>query len=433
MKLRRLFFIVMVIMSSLVITPFVCAQDSNTSESESSNPFLQGLMGILQEGIDEWIGNYKGRLGDVVLLERLGNRIVLEVTYDGVKRSDNVYVQGEVRYFGEKLEGFSNTLNTISGSRGKVKLAIGWSQGEDDGWETAGSEEKSDQIRLFLVRKSNPDRPFGEIIYDMAKNWIDSDAPDEEAMVADDSGIELEDTGTDESGSETKPPTGIFIKPGTILRPRQPVIVTQPGSKVATQTSTPTKTQNTTQTSPQTTVKPAPPVNMTMVQPNQSGVTSYNLYSNAKSAKWKSSAGPLPFPGSGNDKRGFVRLLSRGRLNTGNSAISLLQMHPQWKTNGWVDGHYPLMTLSNNLRFKSVVGFLQGASPSDGATFQVYIKENNRYYRVASNRVTSKKYVTIDADLSRWSGKKVQLVLRVLAGKTSEKDWAVWVKPRLSK
>jgi hypothetical protein len=36
-------------------------------------------------------------------------------------------------------------------------------------------------------------------------------------------------------------------------------------------------------------------------------------------------------------------------------------------------------------------------------------------------------------DLSRWTGKKIALVLRVDAGATSTQDWAVWVKPRLSR
>ena len=166
MKLRRLFSILLVLMCCFTITPFASAEES--SSSGSSNELFKGLMGLLQEGIDEFIGNYKGSLGDVTLIERLGNKIILEVTYDNIKRSDNVHVQGEVRYFGAPLEGFSNTLNSVSGSRGKVKLAIGWSQKEDDGWETVSSEVESDQIRLFLVRKSNPDRPFGEIIYDIS-------------------------------------------------------------------------------------------------------------------------------------------------------------------------------------------------------------------------------------------------------------------------
>ena len=103
------------------------------------------------------------------------------------------------------------------------------------------------------------------------------------------------------------------------------------------------------------------------------------------------------------------------------------------------------MVLGDNLRFKAIVGFLQGANKkaivgflkganaSDRAVFQVFVKENNRYFKVVNQIVKSKNYASLDADLSRWGGKKVQLVLKVLASKTSKQDWAVWVAPRLSK
>jgi len=425
MKLSRIFSIFLILACCFTINPLASAEEPNNSGSNSSNDFLQGIMGILQESFDEFIGSYKGRLGDVKLLERVGNRIVLEVTYDNVKRSDNVYVQGEVRYFGAKLDGFSNTLNSVSGSHGKVKLAIGWSQKEDDGWETVSSEEKSDQIRLFLVRKSNPDRPFGEIIYDISKTWTHSDEPDQESMAEDNDIIELEDSETD---SDNTPPAPVFVKPGTILRPYVPINTAQTTPTQSTQAqSTPAQSQPT-----QTTVKPATAVGTTMIK-TQNRVSSYNFYANARSAKWKSAAGVLPYPGSGNDRKGFVRNIPKGMLNSGNAAVSLLQTHPEWKHNGWITGQFPMMILGNKIHFKSVVGFLKGANHTDGATFQVYVKENNKFYRAASHRVSSKKYISIDADLSRWAGKKIQIVLRVLAGNNSKHDWAVWVKPRLTK
>lgn len=408
MKLRRLFSILLVLMCCFTITPFASAEEN--SNSGSSNELFKGLMGLLQEGIDEFIGNYKGSLGDVRLIERLGNKIILEVTYDNIKRSDNVHVQGEVRYFGAPLEGFSNTLNSVSGSRGKVKLAIGWSQKEDDGWGTVGSEVESDQIRLFLVRKSNPDRPFGEIIYDISKTWTNSDEPDEESMIADSDGIELEDGEiTPDNQPDNKPKPDIFVKPGTILKPK-------------TQLATPPAT-----------VQATTPTTTTKVRQRSHEVSSYDFYKNAKSAKWRSAAGALSFPGSGNDRKGFVRQIPNGRLNSGNVANTLLETHPQWKSGGWIEGRFPLMMLGDNLRFKSIVGFLYGANNTDGATFQVYVIENNNAYKVAKTKVSSKKYVAINADLSKWSGKKVQILLRVRAGNTSVHDWAVWVKPRLSK
>jgi len=231
-------------------------------------------------------------------------------------------------------------------------------------------------------------------------------------MIADSDGIELEDGEiTPDNQPDNKPKPDIFVKPGTILKPMTKI---EP-SKVSP------------------TIQATTPATTTKVRQRSHEVSSYDFYKNAKSAVWRSSAGALSFPGSGNDPKGFVRLIPAGKLNSGHAAQNLLQTHPQWKENGWIGARFPLMILGENLRFKSIVGFLQGANNTDGATFQVYVRENNKSYRVASHRVSSKKYVAIDVDLSRWSGKKVQIGLRVRAGKTSVHDWAVWVKPRLSK
>ncbi|WDP90207.1 MAG: hypothetical protein HUN04_11035 [Desulfobacter sp.] len=391
----------------------------------SSDDLMKGLMGILQQGIDEFIGSYKGRLGDVKLLERLGNKIVLEVTYDNVKRSDNVYVQGEVRYFGEKLEGFKNTLSAVSGSRGKAVLTIGRTAAEDDGWGMPAAEVQSDQIRLYLVRGTNPDRPFGEIIYDLPKLWTDSDLPDAAVSdgSADSSGsdsIELADEGEEGADTGTAPASpGIFVKPGTVLKPRLPGAA---GTAASTQPALQTGTQP---------KQEAPAA--TLVQPLLRVTTAYDFYKNANKAQWRSGAGKLPFPGRTNDKRGFVRQVPKAALSTGNAALYLLQTHPQWKSRGWIQGIYPPVIPAAGMHFKAVAGFLKGATASDGAIFQVHVKEGGKTYRALSRTLSARRYATLDADLSRWSGKKIQIILQVIAGNTSAQDWAVWVKPRLEK
>ncbi len=419
MKTDRIFSIFMMLLCCLVISVNAPAQE-DTGTGNESNPLMQGLMGILQESIDEFIGSYKGSLGDVRLIERLGNKVVLEVTYDNVKRSDNVHVQGEVLNFGTPLEGFSNSLNPVTGSHGKVRLALGWSPEGDDGWGTSSSEVQSDQIRLFLVRKSNPDRPFGEIVYDMSKTWTASNAPDEETMVADADSIELEE---DVSGSGNAPKPGVFIKPGTILIP-----------KTAKPAAVPAQTAPAVSTSPPaSTVKTVPMATTARaVQPSYK-ISTYDFYTQAKSAVWKSGAGVLPFPGRANDDRGFARQRATGKISPGTAAVSMLETRPQKKATGWIDAHFPMMVLGDNLQFKSIAGFLYGTNKTNGATFQVYVKESGKYYRVINRWVNAEKYLPIDADLSRWAGKKVQIVLRVRTGKNSSPDRAVWVKPRLSK
>lgn len=419
MKFSKLFSIICVMICCCIITPAAHAQEG-ASDSSSSNPLLEGLMGILQESIDDFIGNYKGRLGNVKLLERRGNKIILEVTYDNVKRSDNVYVQGKVLSFGEELEGFNNTLNSVSGRQGKVKLAIGWQPQGDDGWGTSVSQAESDQIRLFLVRGTNPDRPFGEIIYDLTKTWTDSDEPEMEAA-AEDSGIELEDT---QAGAETKPGPSIFIKPGTILTPRTPSGTTSSSGGTITRQTPSVQTPPASRT--------VPPAGMKTIKPFKM-VHTYDFYKNAHLGQWKSGAGALPFPARGDKRKGFAKQISKGRLNSGTNAIQMLLTHPEQKPGGRIEVLYPLFTLANKVHFKTIVGFLKGADKTDGVTFLVYVKEGSRYHRVAKQRISSKKYARIDADLSRWVGKKVQIMLSVRAGNSAVQDLAVWVKPRLSR
>lgn len=411
---------------------------SQEGSDSGSNPLMEGLMSILQESIDEFIGNYKGSLGDVKLLERLGNKVVLEVTYNNIKRSDNVHVQGQVLDMGTPLENFNNSLNTVYGSSGKVRLAIKWSPQADEDWGTTPSEVVSDQIRLYLIRKSNPERPFGEIIYDLPKTWTGSDEPDEQAIAAaDDDGIELED-GEIEAGSDSADtaepstpsgPSGVFIKPGTILIPRtgadaarkvEPAKPAASNSTVKTVPSTPQTPQL------KTTVKP---VQAKPVMP----VYAYDFYSKAGSGAWRSSAGQLNYPGPAGDPKGYARPVFKGKLNPGTAAVSMIEMRPEDKQGGWIDVHFPEMILGNNVKFKTVAGFLFGSNRSNNATFMVYVKEGNRYHRVIRYRTTAEKYVPLAADLSGWSGKKVQIVLRLRSNGAGNARGAVWVKPRLTR
>jgi hypothetical protein len=147
----------------------------------------------LKMGIDEFIGTYKGRIGEVKFLERRGNSIVLEVKYDGVKRKDGVYVKGEVLKWGETLDGFNSTLSSIRDKSGSVIMTISHKQ-DDSGWGISPEQITSDQLRLSLVRETNPERPFGELVYDFTKTWTDSseiEKPEEAKASETNTAIEL--------------------------------------------------------------------------------------------------------------------------------------------------------------------------------------------------------------------------------------------------
>lgn len=388
------------------------------SESEKGSGFLKGLTDVLggvaeeglQKAMDEWLGTYKGRIGQVELVERQGNALVLDVTYENVKRADGVAVDGRILDGGFPLDGFETSLIPIRGERGKARLTI--RKGEVDwgsGWGDATAEVESDQVELFLVRKGHEDRPFGSLVYDLAKTWTDSDAPDE-LPAPDEEEIALVDDVEDDA---EKAGSGI-VYPGTVLNPTKlvPQVETETAAKV-----------------PSTTIPPA----SVQVTPK---VKEYDFYKNAHEARWRSrspgsGANALTFPGEPNDQRGFVRQIPTAKINPDNLAGPLLQTHPEWKDRSFIAGLYPEMVLDESVRFKAVAGFLKGAAHSDGATFVVQVYEKGRYNTVLRQKVAQENYVHLDGDLSPWAGKKVRIILRVQAGETSAQDWTVWVKPRL--
>ncbi len=373
----------------------------------------------LQEQVDEMAGTYKGKLDQIKLLDRRGNRIVLEVTYKDVKRSDGVTVQGQVLSGGVPLDGFSNLLTSVSGREGKVRLTIsqasqdaGWGQdtgwGQDGGWglepETIAME--SDQIQLYLVRDTHPDRPFGHIIYDLAKAWTGLDEPDLPPIPEADGGIELAENETLESGGKTIKP---FIPAGVVLAPAlAPVKTATPAVSSAAKT--------------------APIRTLSVSAPT----TSFDFYKSAKTAVWRDSVhGKLMFGAQTIPTQGFVASYASGTLSTGNAAKEILATSPPGQENGWIEGRFPTMTLGKGVHFKAVAGFRKGAIKSDGARFRVIIDDGSRKTSVIKHTIRADRYVNVQGDLSAWAGKKINIILRVDSGRTATHDYAVWVKPRL--
>jgi len=423
-----------VLFISLAVALPANAQVEEKTESKDSGA-LSGFLKILgdaaqdvledevQEEIDDWAGTYKGRIGEVVLLERRGNAVTFEVKYNNVKRSDGVYVTGEVLQWGEVQEGFNTTVSPVQEKSGSVKLTIGHQQQDDSGWGLPAEDVATDQIRLSLVRETNPDRPFGSLVYDFQKTWTASSdievLPEdlETAEEAPEEAIELAEGETPEegqnssAGSSAAKPSVSIVRPGTVMSP----------SKAATTQRTATSTA-----AAPATIRP---LSAKAVIPT---VTKYNFYENAGSAKWKNTSKDLTYPGSSNDKSGFVRSLASGVICPGNNAINLLETHPEWVNGGNIEGRYPLMTIGSNVKFMAVGALLKGAETSDGVIMSVYVLHENKRQPVLRKRINSKNYSNLEANLSDWAGKTVQIILNVSAGQTSSQDWAVWVNPRLT-
>ncbi len=431
-----------------VLLLFLIPGFSLAGEGNASSDFAEELFNILksasekaiketvEEKAEELSGTTKGKISEVKLLERRGDRLVLEVRYRDVKKPEGAFIKAEVLYGGEVLHQFRSSLGQITGKKGSVKLTISQTNeeigemGEEEEWSNVeeAAESKpttifSDQIRLYIVREENPDKRFGTLLFDLPKTWNGSDAPDvpEEEQAKEHEGVgEQNETITLEEGQETKP-SGAAKKPyipaGTILRPLPPA-----------KPSTPPKQQ---QRGPSLKPQITPSTANSLAKPIVLAGGTVELYALAPNAKWYSGAGRLPYPGKNNDARGFARRLVEVKVSPhGRMMTKAIETHPQWKPHGWIRGIFPSVTLKNDAVFKSIVGFMQGSHAKD-AYAAVYVREGGKNHLVARVHLRPNYYRSLKVNLARWRGKTIQIVLDVHAGNESAQDWVVWVNPRI--
>ncbi|MDI6844748.1 MAG: hypothetical protein QME28_01280, partial [Candidatus Saccharicenans sp.] len=166
---------------------------------------------------------------------------------------------------------------------------------------------------------------------------------------------------------------------------------------------------------------------------NGADVVIYDFVKNAPEAKWYRSltaAGELPWSGSDSDNRGFARHLNSVALEDGNIYSLVLQTHPEWKDNGNIIGVYSGVKIPAGATFKATVGFLKGATRSDGVRFIVSIVNSAGGGAVLLSELAAKhdgKLEQISVDLSPYAGSTVDFRLAVNAAGRSVQDWAVWV------
>ena len=143
----------------------------------------------------------------------------------------------------------------------------------------------------------------------------------------------------------------------------------------------------------------------------------------------------LTWNGSADDPSGFARHLNNALLEN-DSRADVLQMHPKWNAQGAIKGWFPWFEIPEGGLFRSHVGFLNGAEGTDGVQFQVWV-----HYHVGGQTIWSRaanlhktydgRMIQLDADLSFLAGRRAGIELRVDAGNSSGKDWAVWQAPRV--
>lgn len=87
----------------------------------------------------------------------------------------------------------------------------------------------------------------------------------------------------------------------------------------------------------------------------------FDFIANAALAQWKSGAGPLPFPGTSGDYRGYVLKLDAPVQEDGSLGAPGLLTVPHNKYDGYIQGTYPEFTVQKGDRFQVTVGCEYGA------------------------------------------------------------------------
>jgi len=163
-----------------------------------------------------------------------------------------------------------------------------------------------------------------------------------------------------------------------------------------------------------------------------SAAGAYDFVQKASDAKWGRSLanlGELPWNGPDNDSRGFARHLANAVLENGKTFALVLETHPEWKKNGVIYAVYSNVAVPANAKFTATVGFLKGATATDGATFEVHVfDQSTGAIRLIASKAARADGVLdeLSADLGPYAGKTVTFRLQVAAGESATQDWAVW-------
>jgi hypothetical protein len=165
----------------------------------------------------------------------------------------------------------------------------------------------------------------------------------------------------------------------------------------------------------------------------ESNMVAFDFVANALYARWNSSTGTLPFPGTSGDSRGYAYPVNNPKLEDGTiePQPGLLTV-PQNKFNGYIQATYPEFLVQQGDRFQTTVNCEYGATGCYAA-FRLDYREANGAVRTfwQFREAYEGRVYRANVDLSPLAGKNVQFILMTLAIGTASGDRAIWGSPRI--
>jgi hypothetical protein len=160
----------------------------------------------------------------------------------------------------------------------------------------------------------------------------------------------------------------------------------------------------------------------------------YDLLERAPAADWYNLSRDHGLWNAGlDDPRGFACYRTNITLEDNNTYPKVLETHPEWRSTSYIEGMYSdIIEIPEGARFKAEVGFIKGATGTDGVGYEVIFYESFSGHPIAYCESNYDGVLGIlDSSLSSLAGKKGRIILIVHAHASSGQDWAVWVNPRI--
>lgn len=160
---------------------------------------------------------------------------------------------------------------------------------------------------------------------------------------------------------------------------------------------------------------------------------SYSFVANYCDAEWSNGKKDLPCPGMDGDNDGYVQKLDSYKFENGTTAnASGLLTYPRDVENGSIRGLYPAIPVKSGDHFRALVQCRYNSSGCN-ALFRLDYQIGNSAVKTLGqwNEAYEGQYFPVDIDLSSLAGNNVKFILSVFANGSPNKDFAIWVDPRI--
>ena len=423
MSERRLRTVAVLLMAWAILWAPPAVAQNNEQEQEKSG-LEDFFKGVVEDVLEDQLGGQLGRIRSIDVVAEQASWVVLQTTLEDVGDPTRVRLAAEL--YDQKMQVVDDVEvehDPVPEGNGSIKVRVAY---------TGSGTLYSSALNLSLI-DSEGGRPSSHKRIKLVHNWTGTGTGSGGATdtAAPEGGSGELTVRTDEEGEE-RPAKTVDLEPARVGDTPAKGTATAPAASGTTAVAKPATAQRKpARTAPQQTT--APQMSTARIAKGMVMVSSLDLYSLASKATWASTAGPLTFGGATNDNRGFARGLNQAVMTDGATYQRVLQTHPPWVASGTITGKFQVHLPASASRFSAKIGFLKGATSSDGVNAKVSLKGAKGIKDLAVRRHhPNQGVVAFTANIpADWRDQDVTVLLIVQAGQTSTQDWFTWIAPTI--